>query len=63
MVLAETVLLVFILYLVFGKKPKATRSELTDQDIDELVAEWKPVEMPGLKRLGGRGVGGTCFAE
>jgi hypothetical protein len=37
------VLLVFILYLTFWKRPKKERSELTDADIDELVAEWKPV--------------------
>ena len=37
-------LLVFIIYLVFRKKPKKL-SELTEQDVNDLVRYWKPAPL------------------
>lgn len=37
-------MLVFIVYLVFRKKPKKF-SELTEQDVDDLVRDWKPAPL------------------
>ena len=48
--LAETALVVFILYLVLRKKPKKPL-ELTPKDVDELIAEWRPQPLvPALTR-------------
>mmetsp|Transcript_18199 Transcript_18199/g.37369 ORF Transcript_18199/g.37369 Transcript_18199/m.37369 type:complete len:542 (+) Transcript_18199:18-1643(+) len=44
-VVVETMLLVFILYLVFLKKQKKVRSELTEADVEDLIAEWKPAPL------------------
>ena len=54
-VVVETVLCIFIVYLVFVKKPKRSRPELTEDLTEELIAEWQPAplvpEMDAVDKL------------
>ena len=51
-VVVETMLVFFIVYLVFFKKQKKARSELTEDLVDQLIAEWEPVPLvPQLTSL------------
>jgi len=44
-VVVETLLLIFVVYLLFLKKPKKSRSELTKADVEELINDWKPAPL------------------
>lgn len=47
----ETILIAFIIYLLFMKKNKSRTPELTEKDVDELIADWKPVSHVSYREI------------
>jgi len=44
MLFVETVLVLFIVWLVVRKKPKK-QSDLTPADVDDLISDWRPLPL------------------